>query len=1146
MTRSSFVGRIAVIVVLTSCLISMAFAQFNASIQGTLTDNTGAVIPGVTVTVTNNQTGVIKSTQSTDAGVYRVGALIPGDYSVTFEGKGFKKAVRDHVTVAAERTLGLDMKLELGSVEQSVTVSGEAGAGVQTETANISGTINQQMLDKLPEYGRDPYELLRLAPGVFGDGARSGNGTAAWFPNTPGPGQTDTSGIFNQENYVQVSANGQRPSANNFMIDGTSVNSLTWGGAAVITPNLESVQEVAVTSSAYSAEDGRNTGAQVKVVTKSGTNALHGSAYFKYDEPGLNAYNKWGGPDPGEKPTRVETAGRDFAGSIGGPIVKNKLFFFFSYEGNIQNSSSLSTQWIETPQFDQWVATNRPNTPVAQVLATGNNAPRIYNIIPATAARCADFAGQGWQAPGGAPFCQVAGNGLDLGSPTGAYGTYAPFFNGDTRGGGLDGIADVEEAQILLPLSSRGNQFNTRIDFTQGKNTFSFTGYYVPRNDDGATNSGRPSQDLNFDPRNRFGAIIWNRTISPTLLNEFRFNTTRQQNNQYASNPDTYWGLPAFQVEAIPLARVTWGPSEGTNSPLMSAQNQFEFRDMVSKTFGRHVLKFGVNLTLNQDNTDYELGGIRPVYVFHGLWNLANGAPIYEAYQGDPTTGAPTDDHKYYRQRDWAGFVQDDFKLRPNLTLNIGLRYEYFGPLNEKYGRQSNLLLGSGADALTVGEKLVQANPLYQADKANFAPRLGFAWSPWSDNKTVIRGGFGMAYNRITDTMTAISRRNPPYMFAYGLCCGTAANEWGTPFVNNTIDLNVIGGNLKSLYNYGANPALINNYDPTTGLPVNGSVEIWGTPQHLHTPRTYLWSLNWQQELPWQLVASLEYQGSDSPNVFRIVNQDFIYPVNNNTTAVYFPTTDAWSNYNAMLFNLTRSFAHGVQLFGKYRWSKSLDTVSAEGACACTNQFYPPDQTYDYGPSDYDATHNIQVTALYDLPKFVKPDSFASSIVNGWHIDGTYQWHSGFPWSAIIGNCLPVPNGNNICPNLPEAYLGGAGSDYSNQTFTTQGGNFPGGGSKYFLVSNPVTLPIMHRNSFRGPRYRDFDLALAKATKVPWFGSEGATLDLRANLFNVFNQLNLQPFQYNAANTNITDSHFGESLGALAGRVVDFQVHFTF
>src|SRR5206468_11387816 len=232
----------------------------------------------------------------------------------------FKKYQANGVMVEAEQPRGIDVKLDVGAVTEQVTVSA-SDVGLQTQDANISSTISSEQIERLPQFGRDPYELLRLAPGVFGDGARSGNGAAANLPNAGGPGGSNSS-IFSVENQVQVTANGQRNSGNNFTIDGTSVNSLTWGGAAILTPNQESIQEVTVVANSYSAEDGRNTGAQVKVVSKNGTNQFHGSGFFKDDSPGLNAFTKWGGPD-GQSPQKVRQNLRQFGGGLGGPIMKD-------------------------------------------------------------------------------------------------------------------------------------------------------------------------------------------------------------------------------------------------------------------------------------------------------------------------------------------------------------------------------------------------------------------------------------------------------------------------------------------------------------------------------------------------------------------------------------------------------------------------------------------------------------------------------------------------------------------------------------------------------------------------------------------------------------------------------------------------------
>ena len=1149
--------------------VATAHAQFKASIQGTVLDAKGGVVAGAKVTVTNQATDQSRETVTSAEGFYRVTELGPGAHTVTVDAAGFKNSITKDVVVTAEEPRGLDITLQIGAVTEQVTVNGDTLPTLQTEDASLSTTISSQQFERLPTTGRDPFELIRLAPGVFGDGARAANGTAANLPNSGGPGGSNSS-IFSVENQVQVTANGQRNSGNNFTIDGTSVNSLTWGGAAIVTPNQESIQELTVVANSYTAEDGRNTGAQVKVVSKNGTNQFHGSGFFKDDSPGLNAFNKWGGPD-GQAPEKVHQNLRQFGGSLGGPIMKDKMFFFFSYEGNRSTDMQISgAQYIETPALRQWITANRGGTVIGDFFAAKGSQPRILQVLTPS---CSDFNGVGY---GSATHCQVVSGGVDVGSPalgscTMKYGQYADFFNGNTTGCGLDGVADLQKVITFAPNQSSGNQYNARVDYTRARDLFAVSFYITPTNGVGGDlgANGRQMADLTFDPRNKYVALIWNHTLSSTMMNEARLNWTRFFANQLASNPNVAWNLPRWEVEQVPGDRIKFGANQGTNSPGMFAQNQYEFRDTLSKLLGRHGLKAGFITTLNQDNHDYEFGAARPVYVAHGIWNFVDGTPIYEGINVNPLTGAPTDVHKYYRQHDYSFFGQDDIKVRPNFTLNVGLRYEYFAPLSEKFGRQSNLILGSGPNPLLTATLKVGGS-LYPADRNNFAPRLGFAWTPSKFmNKTVIRGGFGVAYNRITDTMTGISRVNPPYLFREGFCCAMspadfAANPWGQgPFypTPNGNFIVVTEGKTNNPLSWPANPAIPPTFNPATGLPLGGTVEIWGAPQSIRTPYVYLFSTEVQQELSagWLLTAG--YQGSQSRKMLRIVGLNRVYPqVNAILSPVYFPTTDVNGHFNALNISASKRFSHGFQFFGKYQLSRSVDGGSWEGAGGNRDPFYPINQTYDYGPSDFDVTHNMLFTTLYDIPLLKNRHDFVGRAFGGWHVDGTFQYHSGFPWSPIENNnCPPIPAGGTLCPALPAAYLGHAGSDFSTDGLRSVNGNFPnivsGGncnaangpiaGTPYFDVCT-TGPPFIHRNSFRGPRFQTVDMTLAKSTSVPFFKGENAKLDLRANFLNVFNKLNLIPFARNSNNVSINDTHFGQASGALAGRVIEFQARLSF
>src|SRR6266702_6775616 len=365
MRQFGFSFRLTVCSLFVLVLASSANAQFKASVQGTIKDTAGGLVPEAKITLTSAETGKAQETTSSDEGFYRLSGLAPGKYKLTIQKTGYKQQVFEDVAVNAETVQGIDGVLEAGDVSATVTVSQETAQTLETENANVDKAITTQEVRTLPQFGRDPYELVRLTPGVFGDSARGGAGGAVSLPNTAGPGGSNRS-IFQTENQPQISANGQRITSNNYQIDGTSVNSLTNGGAAVITPNQESVKEVRVIANVYSAEYGRNSGAQVLTVSQNGTNDFHGSLFLKNNSPGLNAVNKYGGPN-GAPGIRVNQHLNQFGGSIGGPITlprfgeggpsvrsfKNRAFFFFSYEGLRSQNTDTVNAFIEMPQFRQ-------------------------------------------------------------------------------------------------------------------------------------------------------------------------------------------------------------------------------------------------------------------------------------------------------------------------------------------------------------------------------------------------------------------------------------------------------------------------------------------------------------------------------------------------------------------------------------------------------------------------------------------------------------------------------------------------------------------------------------------------------------------------------------------------------------------------
>ncbi|HTA44442.1 MAG TPA: carboxypeptidase regulatory-like domain-containing protein [Bryobacteraceae bacterium] len=1101
-------------------ICATVLAQFRAGVEGLVTDSTGSAVPNATVTLTENATQKSVKVQTSGEGFYSFSGLSPGTYTLTAEKAGFRRESLTSVIVSAEEVQGRNLSLQPGEVAQSVTVSDTANSLLETENADVGKSITSEEVQNLPQIGRDPYELLRITPGVFGDGARNGGGSSVALPNTTGSGGSNYS-IFQTENQVPIVANGQRLSENNYQVDGVSVNSLGWGGAAVVTPNQESVEQIRVTSSAYAADVGRNAGAQIEVVSKSGTNQLHGSGVFKYDDPNFNAFNSYGGYDL--PPARVNQLYRQYAMSIGGPVIKNHLFYFFSYEGLRNKSVNYVNQWIETSQFRQAVLSLRPNSFAAEALGAPGQAPRVVSIanLPCPS----NFA------PG---TCQQVPGGLDIGSITGGTGAYTSL-----AGAGLDGIPDLAYAELASPSSISANQYNGRVDYTHGKDSIALSMYFTALDQVGASDSqaDRPIADLPFTPLNTAVTLTYTRILTPNLINEARANLTRFASNQLAAASNADFRVPDVKVEGLPtIPAFYFGAPQSNDTPSILAQNTYEARDRISWVHANHALKAGVEIRREQDNNNL-LGGARPLFSFSGLWNLANSAPLFEQVNANPNTGGPADAQRYFRTGDYAAFVQDDWKVSRTLTLNLGLRWEYFVPLREKYNDLTNLQFGphflQDATVVPVGE-------LYHADRHSFAPRFGFAWNPDSFHKNVVvRGGFGMFFNRIYENLLANVAANPPNFAVYQICCGNT----GAPFDNGKIQLGF--GATNSPLSYSANLALAQGINPATGAPNSGSVEIYGAPDNLPNSYAYIYSFEVQTNLPGQLVATAGYQGSTDHKLIRLVNQNFLYPNNPAFSAIYFPTPDVNSNYNALVVNIARRFANGIQLNANYRWSKSMDNLSYAGPGSVTNQTYPQDNSTERGPSDFDTTHNFLLSGTWELPLFRGQHNLVGKIFGGLSVSTMLQAHSGFPWTPVIGQSIDTPGGATLAPTRPIAYFGGGGHSESVNAFET-GSNFPLGGSAYFDTADSG-FPGIGRNSWRGPRYFATDFSFAKNVRLPnRYLGEATDFDIRCNMFNAFNTLNLTPITFgdNAAHADMPQ--FGRADAGLAGRVVELQFRLSF
>jgi hypothetical protein len=1125
-------------VVCFDALIPPAQAQYRAGIQGVVVDAKGALVPGATVTLTSLETNISRGAETAGDGVFTISSLAPGRYSLTVEKNGFKKKVVQDVIVAAEQMQSLTVSLEVGEVTQSVTVTEVAAPALNTETANIAGTLTSTEIHNLPAFARDPYQLLRLTPGVFGDGSLTNGGGSNSLPGSNIGGSSATSSIFQVENGPQFVANGARQNSNGFQVDGVGVNSAAWGGAAVITPNEESVKEVTIVANSYSAENGRNSGAQVQVVSQNGTNELHGSAFFKWHRPGLNAYQAWNGPGSPSPVAKDENRFNQFGGSLGGPIVKNRIFGFFSYETLRNNSMSQSTGWYATPQFYQSAGAN--GSIARKLLSFPGETPVNGTFISRS---CASVGLPSTQ-------CRDTAHGLDLGSPlTTALGTADPTYGQPGTpygiGSGFDGVPDVQYLETQSPTVNTNSQYNGRIDYqVTSKDLVAFSIYWVPVYSQFYNGPAFPANLWNHSSLAQSWTGMYTHTFSATVLNEARFGASGWKWNEITSNPQEPWGLPTDYIDGIGSVGVQ---NFGAAGPSVFNQMTYDARDTLSVVHGSHYLKFGGDVSWVHF-LDEAPWSARPTYNFRNLWSFANDAPYHENGNFDPVTGQPTMAQKNLRYSILAFFAQDDWKVRPNLTLNLGLRWEDFTPLTEANGNISNPILGTGMDALT-GLKMKKGGDLYNNRLTNFEPQLGFAWSPTSvfgrnlNSRMVVRGGFGIAYNAEQLAITSNGRFNPPFL--------TSFDFYGSNILYS------IPANVHQFNNWPVNPQAIQQFSPVNGLPTSGApVSLNGISTYLPIPVTYRYSLDMQYDLGHSWVMDLGYQGSQTRHYGLQSNLNWVfYPaLNPMVQNLNWYTNDANAHHDALLAEISRRFSSSFEIDAQYALSRTVD----DGSQDYYIDNYLWNRSYAVGPSDFNATHNFKLWGVWTPAIFKGTNSWLERMLGGWSLSGIFTAHTGFPWSpqyCNTGGNVVYPNSGDSCL-YPAAYTGGAGTNYSNSTFMTPSGNFPKGALAYLTVPTypaagipPAPAASIHRNMFTGPGFIGDDVTLGKTFGLPGMKvlGEGAALNLQANFYNLFNRLNLTNVNNTISYDGLTSNPlFGMAQGALAGRIIELQARFSF
>ena len=1138
-----------------------AHAQYRASLRGAVTDQQGAIVPGVTVTLTDTATNEQKVATSGDDGLYTFTGLSSAQFSLSAEKTGFKKKLLSAVKIIPDQLNELNIQLEVGDVQQTVTVSGETQA-LDSETATVSATINSNQIQHLPSFNRDVFQLAQLTPGVFGDGSQAGGGGSFNLPGNQGPGGTGggSGGIFQTENGPQIQTRGGQYETNSITVDGISTVSAVWGGTSVITPSEDSVDNMKVVSNSYDAENGRFSGAQIEVTSKSGSNELHGSAFFKASRPGLNAYQRWNGVGSNIAGTAAERGvNRDdnqfnqYGGSLGGPIWKDRIFAFFNWETSPLSSTTTAQGWYETSAFDGSAAPT--GSIAAKYLSYPGEGVSSSGLIQRTCGSIGLTEGVN---------CNTTTSGLDVGSPlkTGL-GLQDLSYGGSNStpgvGGGLDGVADMAYFTSANPTTTSQMQYNGRLDADATKiDHLSFTIYWVPVSTTDYTGPIRSANLWHHSQVNDAFAVIWNHTFSPSLLNEARANAAGWRWNEVGSNPQEPFGLPEDGIDDIGNIAGNGGfQSLGAPGPSNLNQWTYSYNDVLTKVAGRHSIKMGGELTrlYYLNNPVY---AARPSFTFHNLWDFANDAPYFESGQFASQTGIPFANRQDDRSNIWGFFAQDDFKVLPNLTINLGLRWSYFGSFYSKQNNLDVLRFGSGADPLD-GLNIRVGGSLYQPQKTNFGPQLGFAYQPTTfRNKMVVRGGFGINYNQNEIAITANGNGNPPNAVNASFTCPYASFAANPSCAGNGI-LYQTAGDIHSIFGYAPNPATITTFG-ANNLPLTGTTSVTGFPAKPKSISNYHFSLDVQYELPFTTVASVQYQGSLSRHSLIQNNQNAIAAAKGealNPTVNFIDYYDnaGSGNYNAMIASLNHNFSHGFQAEVLYTWGKAMD----ENSGPYSEDFYPYDTHQAYGRSDYNVQNAFKLFGLWQPTLFHGSHSWLEKAAGGWSLSGIWNVHTGFPWNPVYNTVSNLYyQGSNYSQLRPTSRAGG-GNSTANSTFKQAiNPNFGGDGTKYFLpptyvigadfpATSPAPAPGMLRNSLNSPGYNGVDASLAKAFGLPNMKilGENAKFEIRADTYNLFNKTNINATSIdtnlgtvNPDGTTSSNSDFGVAGSALASRTV--------
>jgi outer membrane receptor protein involved in Fe transport len=1045
---------------------SAAFAQVGTgSILGTVTDGSGAVIAGASVTATNTQTGAATPVKTNGQGRYSAPDLIVGTYDVHATMSGFQTQVHTGVALTVGQNLIVDFALPVGQVAETVTVEG-ATTQVETTSAEISALIGQQQVQNLPLNGRNFEQLILLAPGV----------------------QTVTTGaqtsFYGREPSYSIA--GSRPEGQELLLDGANIQGFWNHGAgnSIIGTSLgvEAIGQFQVLTNSYSARFG-GSGSVMNATTKSGTNTFHGSVYDFFRNNVLDARDTFNTTASPMNPYRQN----QFGGAIGGPIKKDKLFFFVNYEGirRLRGFTLLPT----VPDAEARLG----NLPDCVVNPGPGCNPAALDPLPLNSTSQAIMA---LYPTGGSSAIELPSQ---FGGPSG-----------------------VDQIAINAPEPANEDYVNTRWDYVLTESNTIF-GRYVFDNGSLVDPTVSP---LGLYPetskgRNQYVTIGDKAVFSSNLVNDARFTFVRTNMRAFVTGENPVLQFFSFYGENRQDGNilVTGGPSPigpSAFTPDFELQNVFSFSDDVFWVHGKHTFEIGAEFRRLQSplaNGFFEDQG----------WNFPSYASFIEGMPvapGPPITllGALpglANSYRSFRESDLFPYIQDTWKVSRTLTLNLGLRYDFISNPVEAHNLLCAFINPSSPSTTgcTPVSHVFASNPSVKS----LDPRVGFAWDPFADHKTSIRAGAGVFHDPIQ-----VRNYHPAFIFAgpfqtaVSLCVfGGPPCSYPTPFLGITVPIPTIGEALE--------------YDPGT------------------TPFVLQYNVGVQREVFKNTVLSVSYVGSHgynlmvqndlNPEIPTIVNGEPTFPTgsprkNPNLGGIAFnqPVGPSW--YNSLQVYLTRNLGKNLQFQASYTYSKCIDYGSIAFGLEAGNsgqqaQSDPYDLTRDKGVCDFDVRHNFVANTVYRLP--FRGNRWAE----GWQLSGILTARSGTPFSIQDG--IDQANLNNPAgqpgqrPNLTgESTVPTGGRSVHNLWFN------PGA----FTLQPFGTLGDLRRNTLFGPRFVDLDTSVTKVTRI----TEGTNLEFRAEIFNLFNHPN-----YGLPVAVLTSPNFGQILGTPGNaRQIQFALKFNF